>query len=175
MTTDKMPKSNGRFQKGKSGNPKGRPRKGGKGTDPTNILNQAFKVEFQGEELEVSAQIAAMLALFSSGLENNDAAALEACLNHSKRLPTSEPPPSQNISITTWVIESAVDSALADLGICENSEGLCCVPDWLIEEALKRDPAPNLDERDLSTLSATASNKPAARDRLDSAQRPSSR
>jgi hypothetical protein len=145
----KMPPRNSRFAKGKSGNPKGRPRK--KLSGASDILDRELPMDVNGELINVPMEEAALILLFRSGLKGNSRAAQEF-LKHSKRMGIAEVASEPFPPIVRIVLYPEVcDSLLLALGAMskggrdfkpgtdrEIDRTALRMELWVLEEALKR-------------------------------------
>lgn len=144
----KKPPQHSRFAKGKSGNPKGRPRK--KLKDAGEILDRELPLEFNGEMVNVPITEAAMLSLYRSALKGDERAA-QAFLKHFDKLEIKDAPPEPiEPIIGMLVVPQFCDTLLIALGAIKKRTWQVSelgqqvdrttyqMELWVLEEALKR-------------------------------------
>jgi hypothetical protein len=125
-------------------------------------LHKDVPIKLGGKAIKVSPRTAAMAALLVKGM-SGDAAALEAFLNHSDKMRKSEPANNAIMKIVRWIVRPRTcDVALLDLGVFKQVDGACRLDLWVLREALKRNPSPDLTGQDLSALVAPFENRAAA-------------
>lgn len=138
----KRPPQSTRFRKGKSGNPKGRPRARHRQIPYDRILGQMVTVREDGRERRVTAAEAFILQLTQKGLAGDSAAArasLAAIEEARAKRSAVELPP-----IRVRVISFGVGSALRELGMAVKRNPLNKdkvrweLNPWIIEAALAR-------------------------------------
>ena len=140
----KRPPHSTRFQKGKSGNPRGRPRNRRKEIPYDRLLGQMVTIREDGRERRVTAAEAFLLQLTKKGLEGDSAAAratLEALeIARAKRGPLND-----MASVTRIILMSmSIGSALRPLGLAIklhplDEQKVCWkLQPWIVEAALAR-------------------------------------
>ncbi len=133
------------FQKGRSGNPKGRPRGRKKVLPYESVLGQMVTVREGGGERRLTAAEGFLLMMMKSGLEGNGAAAritMEALENaRASRGATQEAGPLR-IEIS-FVVPGTVNAGLAALGMGRKLDRFrpsarMMLEPWLVQKALDR-------------------------------------
>lgn len=140
----RRPPRSTRFQKGRSGNPRGRPKNSKRGLPYDHVLGQMVTVREDGRERRVTAAEAFLLHLTKKGLEGDSAsarsslAAIEAARSH--RVDEYDP-----LAITRIVIMSfGPGVALGDLGMAvkkyasDKDKARWELKSWVVEAALAR-------------------------------------
>ena len=140
----RRPPQSTRFQKGRSGNPRGRPKNRKRGLPYEHVLGQMVTVREDGREKRVTAAEAFLLHLTKKGLEGDSAsarsslAAIEAA--RSKRVVEDD-----GLTITRIIITSfGPGVALARLGLgvkkyaSDKAKARWELKAWIIEAALAR-------------------------------------
>lgn len=140
----RRPPRSTRFQKGRSGNPRGRPKNSKRGLPYDHVLGQMVTVREDGHERRVTAAEAFLLHLTKKGLEGDGAsarsslAAIEAA--RSKRIDDDDP-----LQITRVIITSfGPGIALDNLGMAvkryatDKAKARWELKPWIVEAALAR-------------------------------------
>lgn len=137
------PPQSGRFRKGQSGNPKGRPRGRHRDLPHDHVLGQMVTIREDGRTRRVTAAEAFLLQLTNKGLEGNSAAArssLEAIeAAREKRRARAEP-----IQFVITFIDIGFSTILAPLGIgikkyaSDEQRVRWELQPWIVEAALAR-------------------------------------
>jgi hypothetical protein len=140
----RRPPKTSRFQKGRSGNPRGRPKHRKRGLPYDHVLGQMVTVKEDGREKRVTAAEAFLLHLTKKGLEGDSAsarsslAAIEAA--RSKRTIGDDP-----LQITRIIITSfGPGVALGNLGMgvkkygSDKQKARWELKPWIVEAALAR-------------------------------------
>jgi len=140
----RRPPRSTRFQKGRSGNPRGRPKNTKRGLPYDHVLGQMVTVREEGRERRVTAAEAFLLHLTKRGLEGDSAsarsslAAIDAA--RSNRIDDDDP-----LQITRIIITSfGPGVALGNLGMAvkkyatDKAKARCELKPWIVEAALAR-------------------------------------
>lgn len=140
----KQPPVGTRFQKGRSGNPRGRPR-GRKSTIPyDSLLGQMVTIREDGRERRVTAAEAFLLQLTQKGLAGDSASARAslAAIEEARRHRThSEKAP---LVVRIVLVGMGVSCVLRDLGLgvktnpCNESKVRWWLKAWIVQAALAR-------------------------------------
>jgi hypothetical protein len=140
----KRPPRSTRFQKGKSGNPCGRPRNRRTEIPYDHVLGQMVTIRESGGERRVTAAEAFLLQLTKKGLEGDNAAA-RALLEALEAARAKREPLNGIGSITRIILMSfSIGSALKPLGLAMkfyplDEEKVCWkLKPWIVEAALRR-------------------------------------
>jgi hypothetical protein len=139
----RRPPAAARFQKGKSGNPRGRPRGRRKDVPHDAVLGQMVTVREVGRERRITAAEAFLLQLVRKGLAG-DSAAARASLAAIEGARAKQPDHAVKEVITVVLVGMANDTAPVRLGILHkkhaNDEQLvqCELQPWIVEAALAR-------------------------------------
>ncbi|KPF61833.1 DUF5681 domain-containing protein [Porphyrobacter sp. AAP60] len=133
-----------RFTKGRSGNPKGRPRNRHRAIPHDAVLGQMVTVRENGKEWRVTAAEAFLLQLTQKGLAGDNAAA-RASLEAIERARASRPDNTQRITtIVLTAIENGTDAILEPLGLAikkyptDESRVRWEINPWIVQAALER-------------------------------------
>lgn len=139
----KPPKST-RFQKGQSGNPKGRPRNRHRSIPHDRVLGQMVTVVEDGVESKVTAAEAFLLHLIQQGISGNNSAARLSLdvLEHARalRAKINAKPTDTRVALAG----PGVEPELGMLGIVLNKHMTdearvrCEINPWIVEKALER-------------------------------------
>lgn len=142
MGYGKPPQQN-RFQKGRSGNPRGRP-KGRRSSIPyNNVLGQMVTIREDGRERRVTAAEAFLLHLTRKGLAG-DSAAARASLAAIGAARTKRSPVEGITIITMVAVSMGIEGPIDDLGIAtvkypfDETRTRWALNPWIVEEALAR-------------------------------------
>ena len=140
----KRPPRSTRFQKGKSGNPRGRPRNRRREIPYDHLLGQMVTVREDGRERRVTAAEAFLLQLIKKGLEG-DSAAARASLEVLEAARAKRGPMDDIECITRIVLMSfSIGAALKPLGLAIklhplDKDKVCWkLQPWIVEAALAR-------------------------------------
>jgi Family of unknown function (DUF5681) len=148
----KRPPAHSRFEKGKSGNPKGRPKGRRTGTTLASLINQTVTVTIDGESRKVPLAEAITLSLFQRGVGGNVAAAREVIKIMEKveaqQKSIEETLPSNVIFRLVSPELKDCNTALQKLGVIEQYTDSWRICTWVVEAALARDSRLLLDETD---------------------------
>lgn len=137
------PPTSTRFQKGRSGNPKGRPRARRREISHDAVLGQMVTVREDGRERRVTAAEAFLLQLVQKGLAG-DSAAARASLAAIEAARAKQPDHASTEIIKVVLVGMANDTAAVALGLLNkkhaNDEQLvqCELQPWIVEAALAR-------------------------------------
>ncbi len=130
-----------RFQKGRSGNPKGRPRARHRQIPYDSVLGQMVTVRQEGRERRITAAEAFILQLTQKGLAGDSAAARASLLAiEEARAKRGSPEGSETLRIV--ITAFGLGSALGDLGIAIKRNRLSKdkvrweLQPWIVEAAL---------------------------------------
>lgn len=138
------PPKSSRFQKGRSGNPKGRPRKKRSDIPYDGLLGQMVTIREDGRERRVTAAEAFVLHLTKRGLEGDSAAARASLAAiETARATTHKDEPTVIGIVSHYVSPGAVGVALDALGMAKKlnrySElSTYKLQPWIVQAALKR-------------------------------------
>jgi hypothetical protein len=139
----KRPPEATRFKKGRSGNPKGRPRARHRQIPYDSVLGQMVTVREDGRERRITAAEAFILQLTQRGLAGDSAAARAslAAIEEAR----AKRGPSQTVEVLRVIITAfGLGSAIGDLGIAVKKNRLNKdkvrweLQPWIIEAALDR-------------------------------------
>ena len=132
-----------RFQKGRSGNPRGRPR-GSHSTIPyDSVLGQMVTIREDGRERRVTAAEAFLLQLTQKGLAG-DSAAARASLAAIEEARANRPAADQTFIRRIIFVSIGIGCILRDLGMAIKTHGHCedkarwWLKPWILEAALAR-------------------------------------
>lgn len=133
-----------RFRKGKSGNPRGRPKNRRKEIPYDAVLGQMVTIRENGKERRVTAAEAFLLQLTQKGLAG-DSAAARASLDAIEAARNARIEEEQSVTtVILTMVGSGMDSIIGDLGIAfrkfpedENRMRWELNP-WIVEAALER-------------------------------------
>lgn len=133
-----------RFQKGRSGNPKGRPRNRHRGAPYEAVLGQIVTIRDGAVERRVTADEAFLLQLTKRGLEG-DGPAARAAMDAIEAARTGRPENDNRITdiVLVSVSPESVNAALEPLHMAKKLDpyrpsARMALEPWLIEEALAR-------------------------------------
>lgn len=139
----KRPPQATRFAKGRSGNPKGRPRARHRQIPYDSVLGQMVTVREDGRERRITAAEAFILQLTQKGLAG-DSAAARASLNAIEQARAKRSPADHHEGIRIVITIYGLGSVLGDLGIAIKRNRLNkekvrweLMP-WIVEAALER-------------------------------------
>lgn len=131
------------FQKGRSGNPRGRPR-GSHSTIPyDSVLGQMVTIREDGRERRVTAAEAFLLQLTQKGLAG-DSAAARASLAAIEDARANRPTADRTLIIQITFVGMGIGCILRDLGTAiktnqhSEEQARWCLKPWIIEAALAR-------------------------------------
>ena len=137
------PKST-RFQKGQSGNPRGRPPNRHRGVPYETVLGQMVTIREDGRERRVTAAEAFLLQLTRKGLQG-DSAAARASLAAIEAARALREPDDDPITVIRLVLRGfGVGPVLQTLGLAvktnplDNERVRCWLKPWIVEAALAR-------------------------------------
>ncbi len=139
------PPGSPRFQKGRSGNPKGRP-KGRKNEPPyESVLGQMVTIREDGQERRVTAAEAFLLHISKRGLDGDSAAARAAmaAIEAARTARGASGSGEIEVIVTQFVSPGSVNSALEPLRMAAKLDryrptARMVIEPWLVEEALSR-------------------------------------
>ncbi|MEM8644201.1 MAG: DUF5681 domain-containing protein [Pseudomonadota bacterium] len=138
------PPQSSRFKKGRSGNPKGRPKSRRRKVPYDTVLGQMVTIREDGRERRVTAAEAFLLQLTQKGLAG-DSAAARASLDAIEVARNARVQHEHGPKTIAWtIVESGVDSILGTLGIAQRkypTDGARMrwhLNPWIIERALDR-------------------------------------
>jgi hypothetical protein len=148
----KRPPAHTRFTKGRSGNPKGRP-KGARGVSAlANLVNRTVTVTVDGTRCQVPMGEALTLSLFQRALTGNVPAArevmkiIEKVAEEQKAI---EEAPHSIYAVKTVIVDpKACNISLQDLGVIEKVGDCWRIRTWVVEAAFARDNQLVLKESD---------------------------
>jgi hypothetical protein len=152
----KRPPAHTRFTKGRSGNPKGRP-KGARGVSAVaNLINQLVTVTVDGTRRQVPMGEALTLSLFQRALTGSVPAAREVMKIIEKvaaEQKAIEEVPRSTYEITTVIVDpKACNISLRDLGVVEKVGDCWRIRTWVVEAAFARNNQLLLKESDRTLL-----------------------
>ena len=139
----KQPPRATRFQKGKSGNPRGRPRNRRRDIPYDHVLGQMVTIREDGRERRVTAAEAFLLQLAKKGLQG-DSSAARASLEAIEAARARRGPEDGIDRIRVLLVNYTVGFALRSLGIGVklnplNEDKVCWkLQPWIVEAALAR-------------------------------------
>jgi hypothetical protein len=140
----RRPPKSGRFQKGRSGNPKGRPKNRKRGLPYDHVLGQMVTVREDGREKRVTAAEAFLLHLTKRGLEG-DSASARSSLAAIEAARLNRVTDDDELTITRIIITSfGPGVALGNLGMgvkrygADKDKARWNLKPWIVEAALAR-------------------------------------
>ena len=141
----RKPPGSTRFQKGQSGNPRGRPR-GRKNEPPYEaVLGQTVTIKEDGEERRVTAAEAFLLHIAKRGLDGDSAAARSAmaAIEEARTARGAGAYGGPQTIVVTWMSPGTVNSALQALRMATKLDryrptARMAIEPWLVEAALSR-------------------------------------
>lgn len=150
------PPRGGRFQKGQSGNPKGRPKGAARPVDVTRVLNRLVKVAVDGKPGKVPVLEAVVMQITQRAL-TGDLAAVREILRLAERQGSTKA--SGGVTGAAGPVDVAIsffnpahcNEALMRLGIIAEADGRLRIMPWAVEAAMARNPV--LTDADLSLIS----------------------
>lgn len=141
----KSPPKHTRFQKGRSGNPRGRPRGSRREIPYDTVLGQMVTIREEGRERRVTAAEAFLLHLTRKGLAGDSAAARASLAAiETARAKRSAATPDAITEIRVVMMGFGVGSALGPLGLARKVHPLdearvhWLLQPWIVEASLKR-------------------------------------
>jgi len=157
---------NGRFQKGQSGNPAGRPKKRRPQVSAFDIIfDKRLTVSQNGVERELSVDEALQLQTYQAALKGSRMAARTILKMIAKRetwLAARNPPKHAPVEIKTTHEARTADEALLLLGIAkemplpegwkEGKDPLLKLQPWVVEEGLRRSKRRTIEERAMQDI-----------------------
>jgi hypothetical protein len=151
----KRPPAHSRFVKGKSGNPKGRPKATRVGSSLANLVNQTITVTLEGIPRKMPLTEALAMSLAHRALAGNTAAAREFMrivekVAAEQKLAEEKPDRIEKMVIS-WVDPKECNTSLEKLGAIKQVEENWRIQTWVVEEALKRSRIA-LNEGDMALL-----------------------
>ena len=132
-----------RFQKGRSGNPRGRPRGGRSSIPYDGVLGQMVTIREDGRERRVTAAEAFLLQLTQKGLAG-DSAAARASLAAIEAARASRPAEDQTTILRIVFVAMGIGCVLRDLGLAvktnrhSEQNARWWLKPWIVEAALAR-------------------------------------
>lgn len=158
----KQPPAHTRFVKGKSGNPKGRPRGTGKANGLARLVSQPVTVTLEGKQQQVPLSEALILAMAQRALSGNVVATREVLKILEKigaeQKAAEEAPPTNVRFMLCGPDMQDCNLALARLGIVEGYLDSWRICTWAVEAALARNPQLLADEKDRELISGNMLN-----------------
>ncbi|MDA3889745.1 MAG: DUF5681 domain-containing protein [Allgaiera sp.] len=141
------PPTAARFQKGQSGNPKGRPRSRHRGAPYEAVLGQMVTIRDGAVERQVTAEEAFLLQLTKRGLEG-DGPAARAAMDAIAGARTGRPDSARGVDIVTGIVivsvsPQSVNAAMEPLRMARKLDPYrptahIAIEPWLVEAALAR-------------------------------------
>ena len=138
------PPQSSRFRKGRSGNPKGRPKNRRREVPYDTVLGQMVTIREDGRERRVTAAEAFLLQLTQMGLAG-DSAAARASLDAIEMARDARVQHAHGPKTIAWtIVESGVDAILNTLGIAQRryptdeARMRWQLNPWIVEKALDR-------------------------------------
>jgi hypothetical protein len=146
------PPRNTRFQKGQSGNPKGRPKKKQKGRALEAVLGRSVPMSIGGKNSIVSMTEAIALTLAKGALDGNDRSARYLLDKADKNGPSEVHQP---ITMIRRIIVDPKECnvSLSALGVVKDVDNCYRIEPWVIEAALQRNPSLTFKQSELALLS----------------------
>ena len=138
----KRPPAHSKFVKGKSGNPKGRPKGTHVGSTLANLVNQTITVTVEGIPRKMPLTEALAMSLAHRALAGNTAAAREFMkivekVSSEQKNAEEKPDRIEKIEIS-WVSPKECNNSLEKLGAIKQVEESWRIQTWVVEAALKR-------------------------------------
>ena len=147
----KRPPRHSRFQKGRSGNPRGRPKGSGVRSAVEKLLSQTVMATVDGRRRKVPLTEALVLQLAQRALAGDIAASREI-LKIAHQAPEEVPAETNAREKLTVLIRRFIDPrdcnpALEKLGAISGVDGGYKIEPWLVEAALARNPSLTSEDR----------------------------
>lgn len=153
----KRPPAHTRFVKGKSGNPKGRPKGTGAADGLARLVNQPVTVTLDGRQQKVPLSEALVLGLAQRGLGGNVVATREF-IKIADKVKAERKAAEQEDEVPSFVTfrltgpAEDCNDALQKLGVIELYEDRWRICTWVVEEALERDRERLANENDRQVI-----------------------
>lgn len=139
----KRPPKSTRFQKGRSGNPRGRPKKSRKTIPYDHILGQMVTVREDGKERRITAAEAFLLQLSRRGLQG-DGPSMRAFLGAIETARQNRPEPTEHEILRIILTSFGLGSAMSNLGMVvkrfaqDKQRTRADLKAWIVEASLVR-------------------------------------
>jgi hypothetical protein len=138
----KRPPAHSRFIKGKSGNPRGRPKGTHVGGTLASLVNQMITVTLEGIPRKMPLTEALAMSLAHRALAGNTAAAREFMkivdkVAIAQKIAEEKPARLEKI-VVSWVSPEECNTSLEKLGAIKQVEERWRIQTWVVEAALKR-------------------------------------